>query len=48
MVMKEPSEKELKQARDYIDKLLADPKEFEKWANKVIEGWLKRKRYKRS
>ncbi len=47
MVMKEPGEKELKQARDFIDKLLSDPKELTKWADKVMEGWLK-KHYKRS
>ena len=48
MVMKEPTEKELRQARDFIDKLLSDPKELDRWANKVMEGWLKRKHYKRS
>ena len=48
MVTREPSEKELKQALEYIDKLHANPKELEKWANKVIDGWLKRKHYRRS
>jgi hypothetical protein len=48
MVMKEPSERELKQARDFIDKLLREPKELEKWVDKVMTGWLKRKHYKRS
>jgi hypothetical protein len=47
MIMKEPSEKELKEAREFIKKLLADPNEFEKWANRVVEGWLKRKHYRR-
>lgn len=46
--MKEPTEKELKEAREFIKKLLADPNEFEKWANRVMDGWLKRKRYRKS
>jgi len=48
MVMNEPDEKELRQARDFIFKLLREPKELEKWADKVMAGWLKRKHYKRS
>lgn len=48
MVMKEPTEKELKEAREFINRLLGDQKQLEKWAKRVMEGWLKRKRYRRS
>lgn len=49
MLTKEPTDKELKEAYEFINKLLSDEKKMEKWADKVMEGWLKRrKRYKRS
>ncbi|GEM_PF-3653391 len=47
-MLKEPSEKQYKSALEYIDHLLSDEKEFERWANRVMEGWLKRKGYRKS
>ena len=41
-------EEELKKATEYMVKIRSNPQEFERWVDKVMEGWLKRKSYRRS
>ncbi len=44
----ETSESELKHALAYLDKLLSDDTKFERWVDRVMTGWKKRKGYRRS
>ena len=41
---KEPSQEEMKKAMARIDELLADPVKFEKWLDKAIQAWRKKRR----
>ena len=36
--------REVREAVEYMEKLRKDPERFQAWADKVIEGWLKRGR----
>ena len=48
LAFKEPSEEEMKKAMAHIDELLADPVKFDKWLDRAIEAWRKKRRnYKR-
>lgn len=44
----ETSESELKNALAYLDELLSDDTKFERWVDRVMTGWKKRKGYRRS
>ncbi len=37
-----------KKEREELLQILSDPEESRKWANRVIDGWLKRKRSRKS
>ena len=41
---KEPSQEEMKKAMAHIDELLADPVKFEKWLDRAIQAWRKKRR----
>ena len=44
MGFKEPSQEEMKKAMARIDELLADPVKFEKWLDRAIQAWRKKRR----
>jgi len=41
---KEPSQEEMKKAMARIDELLADPVKVEKWLDRAIRAWRKKRR----
>ena len=47
LAFKEPSKEEMKEAMAHIDELLADPVKFEKWLDRAIRAWRKKRRYYR-
>jgi hypothetical protein len=38
-----PKQKEVEDAFEYLRELRKDPKKFEAWVDRVMEGWLKRR-----
>ncbi len=44
LAFKEPSEGELKKAMAHIDELLADPVKFDRWLDRAIRAWRKKRR----
>jgi len=44
MTLEGPSTKEVEEAVKFLEDLRKDPIRFEKWADKVIKGWIKGKR----
>ena len=44
LAFKEPSKEEMKKAMAHIDELLADPVKFEKWLDRAIRAWRKKRR----
>jgi len=46
MRLEGPSKEEVEKAVDYLRQLRRDPEEFERWVDRVVEGWLKRKNYR--
>jgi hypothetical protein len=38
----EGEDKELREAVEYMQELRKDPKKFERWVDKVMDGWLKK------
>jgi hypothetical protein len=43
MALKEPKQKEVEEAIKYLEDLRKDPQKFEKWVDRVMIGWLKKK-----
>lgn len=48
MKLRESSQSELKHALAHLDELLADDAKFERWVDRVMAGWKKRRSYRRS
>ena len=44
MTLEGTEAKEVKQAVEYMRELRRDPQRFNAWADRVIDGWLKKER----